>query len=270
MKTPIKEIIQKFQVYGDVVAAQGYGSGHINDTYAVQLNVAGTPVRYLLRRINHQIFKQPEQMMQNIVCVTNHLRSKLIQQGSEDISRRVMTVIPTRSGESFFHSDDGSYWTLYLFIENARTYEVLETPQQAYEAARMFGQFQRLLSDLPGEALFETIPQFHDGPKRYRDFETALKADACNRAHSASEEIAYLQTQAGIFDILPALVQQGKIPLRITHNDTKLNNVMFDATTDKALCVIDLDTVMPGLSLYFSLSRRIFQVVLSRNPANVR
>ncbi len=243
----VKALAGQFQILGEFLEAGPYGTGHINDTYRVVFVQGGTIARYILQRINHNVFKNPPALMENVMRVTSHIREKLIQQGASDISRRVLTVIPTRAGGSYFREDGGNYWRAYIFIEKARTYDVLETPKQAYEAAKAFGKFQGQLADLSGPSLHDAIPNFHNGPMRYQTFLKALEADVCQRAVTARPEIEFLRSHAPIFDVLPALYQKGKIPLRVTHNDTKLNNVMLDDKTGEGICVIDLDTLMPGL-----------------------
>ncbi len=247
MRHNVKAVAGQFQILGEFVEAAPYGTGHINDTYRVVFNQGGTIAPYILQRINHNVFKNPPALMENVMRVTSHIREKLIQQGSKDVSRRVLTVIPTRKGGSFFQDDEGNYWRAYIFIEKARTYDVLETSAQAYEAAKAFGKFQRQLADLSGPALHDTIPNFHNGPMRYKVFLKALEEDVCQRAATAKPEIEFLRSHAAIFNVLPALYQKGEIPLRVTHNDTKLNNVMLDDETGEGICVIDLDTLMPGL-----------------------
>jgi hypothetical protein len=250
MPHDVKAIAREFEILGEFLEAKPYGSGHINDTYLAAFNQGGTRVQIVFQRINHVIFKNPPALMENVVRVTDHIRSKLEAAGANDVSRRVLTVIPTRQGAHFHKDADGNYWRAYIFIEKARTFDTLESPDQAFEAAKAFGFFQKMLVDLPGGPLNETIPDFHNGPKRFKAFQAALEADACNRAAGAKADVDFLQKHACIFDILPTQVAKGAIPLRVTHNDTKINNVMLDDETGKGLCVIDLDTVMPGLALY--------------------
>jgi len=246
----LQAISGQFQILGDFVDARPWGSGHIHDSFAVTFNQAGAPVRYLVQRINHQVFKDVPAMMENIVRATRHIRQKLAENGTTEISRRVLTLIPTREGESFTRDAQGNFWRAWLFIEKARTHDVLETVRQAYEAAKAFGETQRWLRDLPAPPLHETIPNFHHGPLRYQAFLEALALDPCNRAANARPEIDFLQRQAGIFEVVPRLIRLGEIPIRITHNDTKLNNVLLDEQSGQGICVIDLDTLMPGVSLY--------------------
>lgn len=251
MKYDIKNIYEQFEIKGDFLETAPYGTGHINDTFVVNSRLNAEKRRYIIQRINHQIFKNPPQLMSNIVRVTDHIRRKLEQSDKkDDIDRRVLTVIPAKDGKSYYTDADGNYWRAHPFINNARTYDVIEKLDQAYEAAKAFGDFQNMLVDLPAPPLFETIPDFHNGPKRFIAFQKALKADACNRAKDAKDEIEFLQANSWIFEVCPKLIANGELPIRITHNDTKINNVMIDDKTNEGICVIDLDTVMPGLALY--------------------
>jgi len=245
-----KSIVKQFQISGEPVDVQPYGSGHIHDTYVVKCRQEKMCLRYILQRINSSIFKNPEAVMENIVRVTTHIRGKLDDAGANDIQRRVLKVVPTQEGRAYFRCPEGNYWRCFNFIENARTYNICRSPEHIYESARAFGEFENYLIDLPGPALHETIPDFHNGPKRFMAFQTALKKNKYNRAKSVKKEIDFLLSNSWIFDVLPKLAKENKIPLRITHNDAKNNNIMFDNTTLKAICVIDLDTVMPGISLY--------------------
>ena len=246
----LKKIFDNFQVEGTFIDAQTYGSGHINDTFTVTCAGSRQNHRYILQRINHNIFKKPDELMDNVVRVTRHIRSKLQARGLDDIDRRVLTVIPTVDEKAYYVNGDGNYWRLYIFIEGAKTYDVMENLDQACQAAKSFGEFQKMLVDLPGAKLYDTIPDFHNGQKRYAAFEQALKADVCGRAKDAAAEIEFLKEHSWIFDVFPDLVSSGQIPVRITHNDTKINNVMINNETNEGICVIDLDTVMPGLALY--------------------
>lgn len=246
MEYDVKSIFNNFQIEGKFLKAYPYGSGHINDTFAVK----ATDRRYIFQRINHNIFKDPPKLMNNIARVTEHIRKKMETQNTENIDREVLTVIPASDGNSYYIDNNDNYWRAYVFIENVKTYDVLENLDQAYQAAKAFGNFQKMLVDLPEPPLFETIPDFHNGPKRFRDFQKALKDDKLNRAISAKDQIKFLNDHSHILDVVPKLIDEGKIPVRITHNDTKINNVMIDDDTNEGVCVIDLDTVMPGSALY--------------------
>ncbi len=249
MSYDLEQVVQQFQIDGQVTNISPFGAGHINDTYCVVSDQAGRQVRYVLQRINHAIFKNPVEVMDNIRRVTTHIHQKLKNQSSE-LAERQVVVIDTQDGAGCYTDAQGNFWRMYNMIENAVTFDRLETPELAYEAALMFGWFQRMLTNLPGQPLFETIPDFHNTPKRYQAFLKVLEQDPCGRAKEVTAEIDFVLENAEICDVLLDQVAKGEIPIRITHNDTKINNVMLDAETHKGVCVIDLDTVMPGLSLY--------------------
>ncbi len=249
MKPEIAVVGEAFQLPGVFVSAAPYGSGHINDTYAAVYD-EGETVRYIFQRINHTIFKDVPALMANIQRVTQHIRMKLQEGGADDIHRRVLTLIPTRDGGVFHVDAAGNYWRVYVFIEGAQTFDVIETPSQAHEAAKAFAGFQKLLADLPGPRLHETIPDFHHTRKRFDALRAAIDADVCNRAAAMQPEIAWIGAREAMVDVLPRAHAAGDVPERITHNDTKLNNVMIDDCTGEGICVIDLDTVMPGLVHY--------------------
>ncbi|MFA6568646.1 MAG: aminoglycoside phosphotransferase family protein [Victivallales bacterium] len=247
-KYNLKEVSGNFNIAGDLVGASPYGSGHINDTFAAIFSQGGANVRYIIQRINHNIFKNPVALMDNIDRVTSHIHGKLASSG--EASRRALSLIKSVSGLPYYLDGEGNYWRTYIFVENAKTYDIIETPEQAFQAAKAFGGFQKNLVDLPGKRLSETIPDFHNTPKRFEAFEKALASDSCNRAKSAKAEIEFATGRKNVSALLLNLSKEGKIPERITHNDTKLNNVLLDDKTGEAVCVIDLDTVMPGLALY--------------------
>ena len=244
------ELTRRFAIHGEAVAAAPHGSGHINDTFAVTVSQAGTPVRYIFQRINHRIFTDVPALMDNILRVTSHQQARLTATGADDASRRSLTVIPGRDGLPYVRDDHGAWWRAYLFIERALTHDKIESAAQARTAARAFGEFQRLLADLPGGRLSETIPAFHYTLRRYATFEAAAQADAAGRAAGCADDVTFARSREPLARTLTDLVAAGLVPERVTHNDTKLNNVMLDDATGAGVCVIDLDTVMPGLSLY--------------------
>jgi hypothetical protein len=244
LKHDVRAVARHFQIYGDFISAEPYGSGHINDTYCVLFHQAGTRVRYIFQRINHLVFKNPAALMDNVSRVTRHLNDKLGE--APDQSRRALTLVFTRDGQPAHQDELGNYWRVYYFIELARTYDAVQTTMQAFEAAKAFGRFQNLLADMPAPRLHDTIPDFHHTPKRFQVLERAIAADVANRAALARPEIEFaLRHQA-----LGSSLLDAKLPERVTHNDTKFNNVMLDDATGAGICVIDLDTVMPGLALY--------------------
>jgi len=241
--TPIAEpqdIATRFRLDGAAAAAERHGGGHINDTWLVTTDRGG---RYILQRINRQVFTDPVALMDNVRRVTDYLHERA---GSGE---QTLSLVPTRDDGSYLVDDEGEYWRAYHFIEGARTLEVAENLGQVRDAAALFGRFQRLLSELPGPPLHETIPGFHDTPARYRQFHAALAADAHGRARECGAEIDLaLGFEAGA-GLVAKLQAAGALPQRIVHNDTKLDNVLFDERSGAAVCVVDFDTVMPGTVL---------------------
>jgi len=244
LKHDVRAVARQFQICGEFFGAEPYGSGHINDTYCACYSQGGAPVRYILQRINHNVFKNPVALMENVQRVTAHLAGKVADE--PDSSRRVLTLIPARDGRAWHCDADGNHWRTYVFVEKARTYDAIETPKQAFEAAKAFGQFQKLLSDLPAPRLHDTIPDFHHTPRRFERLEQAIAVDSVNRAGLAGPDITFALRHKCITG---QLLDAG-LPERVTHNDCKLNNAMLDDATGEGVCVIDLDTVMPGLVLY--------------------
>ena len=243
-KHDIGAIACQFQIGGEFAGATAHGSGHINDTYCVTFNQEGIPVRYVLQRINQSVFKNPPALMENVQRVTSHLAAKM--SGEPDRSRRALTLIPARDERAWHLDASGNYWRTYRFIENAHTYDAVESTDQAFQAARAFGRFQKLLVDLPPPRLNDTIKDFHHAPKRFMALEQAIASDVAGRAILAKPEIEYAFAHRSITSVL----LDANLPERIAHNDTKFNNVMLDDASGEGICVIDLDTVMPGLALH--------------------
>lgn len=249
METPdakhdLRSIARHFELRGEFLSAEPYGSGHINDTYCLSFNGDGARSRYIFQRINHNVFKNPVALMENVRRVTTHLASRM--SGQPDLKRRVLSLVPARDGKVFYCDGQGNHWRVYRFIDKARTFDAVGSPQQAFEAAKAFGHFQSLLSDLPAPRLHDTIPDFHHTAKRFAALEKAIESDVENRAARAKAEIDFALRRKPMVNVL----LDAKLPERITHNDTKFNNVMLDDATGQGICVIDLDTVMPGLVVY--------------------
>ena len=240
----LRGMAARFQFQGEASGFAPWGNGHINDTWLVTCQAPSASVRYILQRINSQVFRSPAAVMQNIERVTAHLSAQLT--GSPDRARRALTLIPTRDGRNWYEDPDGQTWRAYPFIENALSHETATSVDQAFQAAQAFGRFQQQLSSLPAPRLHETIPDFHHTPKRFAALEQAIAADVKGRANLAKPEIDFALAHQPITGAL----LHANLPERITHNDTKLNNVLLDDATGEGLCVIDLDTVMPGLALY--------------------
>jgi aminoglycoside phosphotransferase (APT) family kinase protein len=234
----------QFEFRGAVLGLSTHGGGHINDTFLVTCQSPTVPVRYILQHINRHVFHDPIAVMQNIERVTAHLA---IEEACQpDGERRALQLVPALDGRNWFVDAQGETWRAYRMIENARTYETATSADQAFQAARAFGHFQQQLASLPPPRLNETIPDFHSTPKRFWALEQAIAANSAGRAAFAKREIEFVRTRQSITGVLVL----ANLPERITHNDTKFNNVLLDDKTGEAVCVIDLDTVMPGLALY--------------------
>ena len=240
MERKFKQILQQFAVNTKI---EPYGNGHINDTYCL------IEPRYILQRINTDIFKHPHELMENIENVTSFLREKIKKNGG-DPQRETLTVIKTVDGKNYYQYDENNVFRMYSFVENTKSIENSKTPEDLYEAGVGFGRFQRMLSDYPADTLHESIKDFHHTPKRVEALKLAIREDKAGRAASVEAEISFALEQAVWADQVVKGIEDGSIPLRVTHNDTKINNILFDQETGKAVCVIDLDTVMPGSMLY--------------------
>ncbi len=235
-------IIQRFRIDGNVKNAFPYGSGHINDSYKVLTN----DKNYLLQRINHEVFKDVRGLTSNISKVSDHLVEKISGRGS---NMQILSAIQTLNGEFIYKDDDENYWRVFDFIENSKSYNRVENPELAYEGGKAYGWFIKMLNDFPVNTLVETIPMFHDMNFRLDNFHKALNVDPAGRAGEVSNEIEFVNQRSEEMKRILNLGREGKIPVRVTHNDTKINNVLFDQE-GKGMCVIDLDTVMPGYVHY--------------------
>jgi Ser/Thr protein kinase RdoA (MazF antagonist) len=244
----LRKIFGSFKTEGSFSDAGPYGSGHIHDTFRVETSELDRD-DYILQRLNHKIFKNIPELQENIERVTFHLYHKLESVPGADLKRECLKLIPATSGKSWIEDEEGSFWRMYIFISNHRSYNIVDTPDKAFEGGKAIGRFQAMLADLPGKPLHETIPYFHDIEKRLETFNRTVKADRVNRVSTANEEIDFVLKRSEEMKIILQLGKSGKIPVRITHNDTKFNNILLDEN-DKALCVIDLDTVMPGYVHY--------------------
>ena len=246
---PIKEIEKAFDIKGEYKEYRLSNDGHINNTYVVDFDEDGKTKSYLLQLINTNVFKNPDELMENIVGVTEYV-SKIVEANGGDKKRECLKVYHTVDGKPYFKDEDGNCWRIYNFILDAHTSSSIDNPATFAKAAKAFGNFQRMLADYPSETLHETIPNFHNTASRYEDFEKAVKDNIAGRADKVSKEIEFVRARKADTAVLVDMLKKGELPLRVTHNDTKLNNVMLDNKTNEGICVIDLDTVMPGLSLY--------------------
>ncbi len=226
-----------------------FGEGHINETYAVYMPTENgeDEFDYILQRVNNNVFKDPAGVMENIFSVTEYLRDVIRKEGGNP-DRETLSCIKTKKGDTYFEDSEGQPWRSYHYIANSVCYQMVEDPEQFYQSGSSFGHFLKQLGDYPASSLKETIPNFHNTVKRFEAFEFALKRDIKNRAYTCKKEIQFVLDRKDDCSVLVNQQEKGILPLRVTHNDTKLNNILFDADTGKGLCIIDLDTIMPGLA----------------------
>ncbi|WP_257668087.1 phosphotransferase enzyme family protein [Parapedobacter tibetensis] len=246
----VSTLAGEFDIEGNVTSVSPFGSGHINDTYRVTTDWPGTK-NYLLQRVNHHIFKDVAAVMQNIQLVTQHLKEKYRALDGHDkhLEEKVLTLIPTRQGESCHQDATGNFWRMFILLVDTRSYDIVQTPRQAKEGGRAFGQFQRLLADLDVRFIHEVLPNFHHIGKRLDKLKNAIDRDVANRVFLVSDELRFIMDREKRMHTILDTASQGQLPVRITHNDTKFNNVLLDEH-DNLQCVIDLDTVMPGYVAY--------------------
>jgi thiamine kinase-like enzyme len=244
----LKEVYDQFDTTGTFLRGTPYGSGHIHDTYLIETSETDQD-NYILQRLNNRIFKNIPGLQHNIERVTVHLRNKISQRQGSDVKRECLTLIRSKEGKTWITDSSGGYWRMYIFIRDHRSYDLVDSPDKAFEGGKAIGRFQAMLADLGGEPLFETIPYFHDIGRRLETFENKVALDPAGRVTSVRADMEDVNSRAEKMKVILRLGNEGKIPLRITHNDTKFNNILLDEN-DRALCVIDLDTVMPGYIHY--------------------
>lgn len=243
-----EKIYRQFEIEGEYVSCDRYGEGHINDTFKLVVDDGGKRVNYILQRINSRLFTEVDKLMRNIELVTDFSRKSVIAHGGDPM-RECLNVVRARDGKSYY-TDGNNYFRVYVFIEDATTYQIVRDPRDFYESAVAFGNFANLLAEFDASQLYEVIPNFHNTKVRYQNFLKAVKEDKCGRAKEVEKEIAWVTAHADLCGKIVDKIASGEIPLRVTHNDTKLNNVMLDNKTGKGIAVIDLDTVMPGSLCY--------------------
>lgn len=246
---PLEKLLDQFMLQGKVESVKPFGGGHINDTYLLSMETEEGKKRYVIQKINKSVFKKPWEVMENIMGVTSFLRRKIAETGG-DPERETLHFLLNKDGKAYMIDDEGEYWRGYRFVENTFTYNQMDSPQAFRTSAQAFGHFQNMLQDYPSDTLFETIPNFHNTISRFADFEKAVADNLSGRRIKAEKEVQFLLNRKEHAARLLILLEKGELPLRVTHNDTKINNVLFDGSTGKSICVIDLDTVMPGLSAY--------------------
>lgn len=248
--TNLLEIIDAFPKFGKYIGYKPVTDGHINDTYIVEYERGNNDVvSYLLQRINTNVFKNPVELMENVCGVTSFLREKIKNNGG-DPERETLTVYSAKDGKNYYKASDGGCWRMYNYVEDTFTVNELTNAEDFRNAALSFGNFQNLLADYPIDTLYDTIPNFHNTPSRFEDFKTAVETNASGRKDNALAEIEFAFAREKDCSVITDLLGTEKVPVRVTHNDTKLNNVLFDKNTKKGICVVDLDTVMPGSALY--------------------
>ncbi|HBT64937.1 MAG TPA: mucin desulfatase [Ruminococcaceae bacterium] len=246
----IEAIVSQFIADDTFLHSLPYGEGHINDTYSICMQKPdGSIYRMILQRINHNVFVDPAGLMRNIYGVTQFLKKKIATYNG-DVMRETLTVIPTKSGDIYYIDPDGHYWRMYVFVENTVTYQSCRDEQDFYNCGVAFGNFQRLLSDYNTNDLIETIPDFHNTIKRFDALKEAINNDKVGRVKYVQDEIAFALEREKDAGVLIEMLDESTIPYRVTHNDTKLNNILIDKESGKGICVIDLDTVMPGAAAF--------------------
>ncbi|HWV71844.1 MAG TPA: aminoglycoside phosphotransferase family protein [Pseudosphingobacterium sp.] len=241
-------IVNFFVIEGQPTSIEPFGSGHINDTYKIVTSLKDRP-NYMLQRINNNVFKNVDQLMANLAIVCNHIKKKLETMEEDNIEGKVLTPIPTHDGQLYYRDVQNTYWRMFILIEGTKTYDIVKTTQQAEEGGKAFGRFQAMLADLNPHDIYEVIPNFLNIASRLRDFKEAVSRNVAKRAEKVREEIDFILARENKMNTLLDMASKSQIPLRITHNDTKFNNVLLNQA-DEAQCVIDLDTVMPGYVAY--------------------
>jgi len=250
MDIDINKIAKKFNIKGILKSFQAYGNGHINNTYILKYEQENNINKYILQRINKTVFKKPEMLMDNITIVTEHIKKQLQKNGETDIARKTLNLIKTNTGKNFFIDEYEDYWRVYDYIRDGETYDNPLDLSVLFEASASFGKFLKLLKNIPQDSIKTIIPDFHSTKSRFSQFQTACKSDTMLRVKTVNEEIDFLINMQERFKNLENIIDANTLPLRITHNDTKINNVIIDKKTKKGLAVIDLDTVMSGFSIF--------------------
>ena len=246
----IEKICEQFSLKGIFTGYEKINNGHINSTYTLIFDNDGKVEKYVLQKINTNVFKKPDQLMSNIVAVTNHIRKKNIERNVNDPDRRTLVFLPCSNGKYYYTDESNNCWRVYLYVDNVYTCNTIDSAEIFFNAGISFGEFQNVLADFDGSSLFETIENFHNTVSRFADFKKAVDDNLSGRLHNVTEEVEFAIAREKDTHVLVDLIAESKLPLRVTHNDTKLNNILFDNETDKGICIIDLDPVMPGLSLY--------------------
>lgn len=249
MTDRMKRVLPQFQLPEEYQDITLFDNGHINQTYKVTYGTGEDKESYIVQGINSYVFKKPEEVMENIAEITRFMKQKLKERGG-DYKRGVLDFLETTDGKNYYQDENGEYWRAYRFVDHSKTYDVITDTKILYNSGKAFGEFQQMLADFPMNKLKETIPGFHDTPQRLKSFFDIVESDPLGRAKEAEKEIEFIRAHTEVAERLIRMQRGGELPLRVTHNDTKFNNVLIDTDTGEAICVIDLDTVMPGLCAY--------------------
>lgn len=242
----LKDVVSQFDINGEIESIDKFGSGHINDTFKVR--IINSETAFLLQKINHHIFPDIDGLMKNIQLVTDHLKSVLASMVNE-VEKHTLTIIPCKNGLRYYKDPNGNYWRIFILLDNVKSYDIVETFQQAFSGGRAFGQFQKQLSTLDARQIVEVLPNFHNIDFRMKNLRTAIANNPVNRVHEVEDILAYIYSREHRMRTVLRMAEEEELPLRITHNDTKFNNILLDEN-DEVQCVIDLDTVMPGYVAY--------------------
>lgn len=246
----LREALSNFAFEGELVSVKEFGSGHINKTYIAKYKNGETEQKYVVQKVNNGVFKNVDELMDNVFAVTSYLRQKIRENGGDE-NRETLHFINTKDAKKYYRCSDGSFYRAYIFVKDSVSFDFAENADMFRSSGIAFGRFQKMLADFDADSLYETIENFHDTLWRYEnEFLPALTLDVKDRAAGCRDVIDFVNSRSDKMGILVELIDKNEIPLRVTHNDTKLNNVMFDEKTLECVCVIDLDTVMPGLALY--------------------
>jgi len=243
----LDSILSHYLIPGTLVKAERFGSGLINETFLCEFDDDGTVRKYILQHINKSVFKRPELVMENVAAVTEHLQARLRQEGVVDPASVTPALVPTRDGRSHHIDGAGEYWRMFHFIETGEVFDIVRDAGHAHEVGRGLGRFQALVADLAPGRLHDTLPGFHHTPRYLGELDEAVRLDPLGRLAGAQAEVAFAHQRRHLAPILTDLMEAGRIPIRVVHNDPKVNNVLIDRKTGKALCMLDLDTVMPGI-----------------------
>ena len=246
----LKKICDMFTLEGIFTGYEKINNGHVNSTYTLIFEETGKVAKYVLQEVNTEAFKKPQELMANIVAVTSHIRKKNEEMNIPWADRGTLTFLPCKNGKYYFIDEDNNCWRMYNFIDDVYTCNSITDAQVFSNAGVAFGNFQNVLADFDGSTLFETIEKFHNTASRFENLKIAIEKNASGRLQNVKDEIEFALAREADTHVLVDRIDEGKLPLRVTHNDTKLNNILFDNVSNQGICIIDLDTVMPGLSLY--------------------